>query len=44
MDEKALNMYKSMVRRNKHKLISREEYDSYHNYNIECNSIDRERE
>lgn len=44
MDEKVLNMYKTMVQRYKHKRISREDYDSFHNYNIESNTIDRDKE
>ena len=33
---------KMTKKRKKH--ITREEYDSFHNYNIESNSIDRDRE
>jgi len=30
--------------RKKKKRITREEYESFHNYNIECNETDRDRE
>ena len=35
--------YKRIAHR-KRKKITREEYESFHNYNIECNSQEREKE
>ena len=39
-----LDMYKKMVKRQKHKLITRNDYDTNHNYNNETNEANYERE
>lgn len=44
MDQKMLDMYKKMVKRQKHKRITRNDYDTNHNYNNETNEANYERE
>ena len=42
MDTTYLNKFRR--KKKKFRRITQEEYDSFHNYNIESNSIDRDRE
>ena len=39
-----LDMYKKMVKRQKYKRRSKDEYDSIHNYNTETNDASYDRE
>lgn len=33
-----------VYKKHKSRKLTRDEYDTFHNYNIECNSLSRERE
>ena len=44
MDQKMLDMYKKMVKRQKQKRITRNDYEVTHNYNTETNEASYERE